>query len=241
MTRLTGNIAKTILICALAITAANSQASQFMLMASPYVGADVEIRHIDWASNLGSNVFKNNYPQGKVYGGLRFCDFIGIEVGYEATIAKTAKNTLPVGGIYLGDAYPFSARGPVLAEGRFEISGPYAAILGFLPITCDDNVFISFGAVSLKASHWTYLLGDADLGVLNPEQTQLRFSKTKTVLRIGGGWEHLFCSCFGLRLNVAWENTTRFSQLKPENNPTSIRRVSLKNSWNYGFGIFYQF
>lgn len=238
MSSLIRKTTKASLFFSLLLAATHSHALGTLVNLDPYFGFDAQIRHITWQSNLGDNLFKKNYPQGKVFGGFRFCDYIGLEAGYEATVPRTAKNVLSNGSLILGQ--PITATAPVMTEGKFEISGWYGALVGALPLTNCDALFASIGWANLKATHWATQLASSDAS-LNQYTFLRRFSDKKGVLRVGGGGEHMFWDCVGVRAILEWENTARFKNLFSNNVPERVAKAGLKNSWNYGLGIFTKF
>lgn len=218
---------------------ATSSNASVMSAGDPYLGADAQIRSMNWASGLGDNVFKKTAPQVNVYAGLRFCDYVGVEAGYEATTPRIVKNTIPSTSLFLGTPFPEVFSGPVLTEGKFEMNGWHGAFTGFIPVTSCDTLFGSVGIARLHAKHFATLIAQSGSGSLDQSIWQSRFSDKKTVARITGGYERLFNDCVGIRLSLGWENTNRLKNLRSRSNKTD--RVSLKNSWNYGLGAFTTF
>jgi hypothetical protein len=236
----THHLSKIGLLTSLVLAATSTQAS-VKWSVYPYLGADAQIRNTSWAGGLGDNLFKKSSPQGNVYAGFRFCDYLGLEAGYEATVPRVTKNTLTPGSLFLGQPFPPTFSGPVLAEGKFEINGWHGSLTGFIPLTKCGNLFGTIGVAHLHARHWATLIGQGSIagGALNQASLQSRFSNKKTVTRITGGYERLLGDCTGIRLSLGWENTNRFKNLRNKNN--QFDKISIKNSWNYGLGAFTKF
>lgn len=214
---------------------------------SVYLGVDAQVRHIGFEKNYGNNLFKKDYPQGNVFGGFKLNQCIGIEVGYEATITRTAKNFIPEGSIIAGETIPtlntdLAEVGPILCSSSFQIKGWHADIMGFLPV-CEEYRFDLIGSVGLarlEAYPKIFRLGDA-VGDLNPATRFRAFPDTrKTVLRLGLGAQQMLAECVGIRFLVGWENTSRFNNIRSIN-PNTRALVKLDNSWNYGLGAFVEF
>ena len=215
------------------------QAQPLTLVINPYAGADAQIRHINWANN-GNDIFKKNYLQGNFYAGLEFCDCVGIEAGYEATVPRTAINNL-ANRQYLGATLPAAILSPITTQGRFEISGWHASLVGFFPLMCADaNFYASIGAAYLSATHWATILSD-ESNALPTANNLFRSLNSKTVLRAGAGFEYMIFPCLGLRLSLAWENTALFKNIGNKFNITSPTNISLRDSWIYGLGLYTKF
>lgn len=226
-------------ICLLSILihSSYSQAEPYTLTIAPYLGADAQIRYINWG-NGGNSIFKKNYIQGNFYGGLEFCDYVGMEAGYETTVPRTVYNNIS-GGQFLGRS-TVGLTGPLTTQGKFEISGWHGSLVGFIPLMCPEtNFYLSVGMAYLTAKHWATILSDSN-DAIQLTSNLFRNSTKKAVLRAGGGFEYIFVPCIGLRLSVDWENTARFKNIQNDY-VTDPSRVSLKNSWIYGVGLFTKF
>ncbi len=75
----------------------------------PYVGVDMQMRHMDFQDGYGDNLLSQHSPQRNLYAGLRLNDWIGAEIGYEATRTKTRNVTLHTGDIAAGVPVPAEA------------------------------------------------------------------------------------------------------------------------------------
>lgn len=214
----------------------------------PYIGIDVQLRHIGFGKNLGNNLFKKNYAQGNPFIGFRFNDYLGIEVGYEETIKKSATTVNGPGSIELGDIVPESDFN--FSTNTFRIRGPHASLVGYIPFCiCDEKFDLigSIGLISLRTKFTHQPTSGTVFGVpivLTPEQmnnSRVDFKKRKTVLRATGGIQyHISCRA-GFRAIVGWEQTNKFKNLEAKDKPFFNVKASLKNSVNYGLGIFWLF
>jgi len=198
---------------------------------TPYVGADVQYRSMDFQSGFGDNLFSHHEPQGNVYVGAKLHEYFGVEAGFESTTRQNKTSTLRIGGSNLG--VPVTA-----AISRYNVTsrirGSHLSLVGFLPI-CDQNrlkLIGLAGAAALKASF--KVVNFYSTGVLTPMQ---EFDKRKIVLRLGAGLEHMFACHWGLRGTVIWENTRKISA------PTvsSAALVKPKDSLIYSLGVFASF
>lgn len=228
----------------------NAQLCDFCF--SPYIGADLQDRRLGW-KNDASDVFSKDAPQANIYGGLQFCDFLGLEGGYEASLPKTRSGQIgtnsflgstsftPPGGVVRGALVP-----PVFTESRFQISGWHGSILGTLPLFCPEiKLNTTVGLAYLTAIHSATVLSDFRVGERAAGDRFFYNSTKKVVLRLGVSLAYLFDQCTGLKFSVNWENTARFKNLSNQGAPVTIASppasVSMKNSWMYGIGLFTKF
>lgn len=211
-------------------------------MVSPYLGADAEVRHMKWAPGLGDNLFKRDYPQGNVYGGLKLQDYIGVEAGYELTPTKTRQVSLPANAIVFGQPAPL-INTRTLWNTRTQIKGWHADLLGFLPIFCEEYKFSLIGGIGVthaKLYQSAYMVANSVDGPSNPFETFNTISASKSVLRLSIGGQHMICEDYGVRALVGWLNTSKFGTLLVQEQP-SLNAVNIKNSWQYGLGVFVKF
>ncbi len=205
----------------IALTASTAATADIDWNVSPYVGADVQIRHVKFGHHFGNKRFKKNYPQANLFAGIKFCDFLGIELGYETTTNKSRTVTL--------------GTPPIKTNSSARFRGPHADLVGFLPIfnECNLHLLGYVGIAHLKASLKQY---DVLANGISPART---FNKHKSVLRLGAGVQHMINDCWGVRALVGWEKT-KFNLV--QNQPAATpQRVKLKNSYSYGLGAFYSF
>ncbi len=201
---------------------------------TPYVGADAEWRHMNFQNGFGNNLFNHNYPQGNVYVGVQFNEYLAVEGGYEATERKTRTNTLRTGDLTAGVLI-----GPdttVQYNSTGQVKGLHANLVGLLPI-CDLYRLKLIGLVGfarLKGNFVrtaTSLDGDA-------VDSSVNFKARKSVLRLGAGLQHMINCNWGVRAMVKWEESKKLKMIGIENALTSIKA---KNSFIYSVGAFYTF
>jgi len=211
------------------------------LCLTPYVGADAQFRHMNFKSNYGDNLFEHHSPQGNVYAGIRVNDYLGLEAGYESSF-RTSR-TVVLGAGYISAGVPAN---PATTSAQFtstlRINGPHLNILGVFPISEEYRLkFVALaGIASLKANlqrRLNYTTAAGGTTVLNQLTT---FENRKTVLRFGGGLEHMLTKHWGVRASLVWENTARLQV--PSTNPASPRAlVQTKNTTIYSLGAFFKF
>jgi len=207
------------------------------LCLTPYVGADAEMRHINWAHDFGGNVFRKNNPQGNIFGGLYISDYLSFEGGYELTAVRVNQVNLSDGDKLFGNTL---VNPPITEYGKFQVKDWHANAFGYLPI-CDEYRVQFIGGVGIagtKIFHAGYEIADST-GAKIPAATYRTFEDTKTVLRISAGVQQMFADHSGLRFMLGWMNTARLGTIASKENPSS--QVMVKNSWTYGLGFFVKF
>jgi len=196
---------------------------------TPYAGLDAQWRHMDFTSGLGNNLFRHDFPQGNFFVGARFCDYLGIEAGYEATAKKTRTTILGPGALVGG----FPLFGQVIFNSTAYIHGPHINLMAFVPI-CNLELLGMVGLGRLKATFRTTLLAEENEPFANTITTN--FNGRKSIIRLGGGIQGSMTECWSLRATAIWENTSRFKFVNRKN-----FTIHSKNSIIYSIGIFRTF
>jgi hypothetical protein len=210
---------------------------------TPYVGIDVQFRQMSFDKNHGNNVFRKNYPQGNVYAGLKFNDYIGVEAGFEGTNKRSRNARLFVGQYSIGGDPVPTIPGVTTFEDSIttaKIHGPHINVVGTFPILDDSDLALigSVGISRLKVS-LKYKATQDEAGPLSIIRT---FAKRKSILRLGGGIQHMITDCVGVRGMVTWQNTAKFKHISAKEvatHPSGFAK--LKNSFSYGLGVFINF
>lgn len=207
---------------------------------TPYVGADIQWRHMEFKKNFGNKETARNYPQGNIYLGTRINDCFGVELGYESTTEKKRTVSQQFGdndfgaAVLRGDSYT--------TQTKTSLRGFHLDLVGFLPI-CEEYCLELFGAVGI-APLQLKVVEDVPtvLALPNPFLAQDRrtFKKTKWVPRVNIGIQHMFCFCeqLGARATAGWEGTSAFKITSRE---SGLQKARVKDSWILGIGLFYNF
>lgn len=216
--------------------AASAVAAENHWCIRPYVGADAELRYINFKKGFGDNLFRHNYPQGNLYVGLRLNDYVGIEAGYEATERKTRAVTLMSGAVVNGQAltgnndfFQFFSTG--------QIKGPHTNLTGYLPI-CEQYQLELVGMIGIAYLKSNFLRIRPTINGLPVTLAPRTYIQRKNIMRVGIGIQHLMTKNWGIRATIRWENTNKFNIKSPEN---LLGSIALKNSLVYGIGAFYEF
>lgn len=232
---------------------------------TPYAGVDAQIRHMALKDNFGGKQTVKNYPQGNFFAGLKVNDYLGIEVGYETTQRKSRNTTNgDLVSVFNVPNQSHIVFAPLLIDGVFpvtttdsvssRIQGFNASLMGYFPI-CDEYCLQLIGGVGVARlrANIKHTVKTSTAVIVSPllpdpitettEQNSVTtFKKTKTVVRVMGGLQHMISDCAGVRGTVTWENTSRLSINGVETPPSATTPMAkLKDSVIYGVGVFMQF
>ena len=198
----------------------------------PYVGADAKWNNMDFKRSAGGNVLPKNYPQGNLFGGVRFNECVAVEVGYETTTKRYRTAAVPADAEFFG----LITVSPLSTKTKTKISGFHANIVGFYPVMEEYclSLFGSIGLANLKLrSHLDFTAPP------EPDILEANFSKRKVVPRITLGVQHMLNGCLGIRAMAAWENTSAFKKVRT--NDATALFMKPKDSRSLGIGIFFNF
>lgn len=225
----------------IALAAASAQADLDFGF-TPYVGADIQYRHMNYKTGYGDNLYAKHQPQGNIYVGAKFHEYFGIEGGIQATQKQGRNASLYTGDTNLG-VYIDSANTNIQYKTTVRTTASHLSLVGFLPISEEYRLkLIGLAGVSVlkttvKRTHTVLVrLGVPLPNDLSPPLTN---SQRKSVLRLGAGLEHMFAHNWGIRTSFIWENTNKMSLATT--NDTSGRLAKPKNSLTYGLGAFVSF
>ncbi len=228
-----------------------------------YAGADAQLRHMPFQKDFGGNILKKNYPQGNFFAGFKLNNCIGIEAGYEVSKKKTGNRVHSPADLIFGTTIepldpPFLVGISETSHASTRINGWNLNLVGFMPVWCEEYNLNLIGSVGLaqlrlkthnrRTTRETVTLydpiTDAAIGLADEVTvTNAAYNKRKVVLRLGAGVQHMLTECFGVRVLVNWENTAklRAQGRRPDTGLTLSSVSRLKNSFNYGLGVFTTF
>lgn len=208
----------------------------------PYMGIDAQWRVTQPETNFGNNLFKRHYLQGNIYLGLKLCDYLGVELGYEITPTRNKTSTIANNEATLGVAsQPLEVH---ISKSR--IHGWHTGLMGYYPV-CNflgNNLFRN--PVELLAYVGQVCLNTyyQDVTVLRAgEPMDVRFNtrtydSTRSLLRVGLGAQYTYCTS-GIRFMLGYETTNQFRNvISKEFGTTSAMRLKLKDSLFVSLGIF---
>lgn len=225
-----------------------------------YAGIDAQLRHMPFQKHFGGNVLKHRYPQGNVFAGVKFNEYVGVEAGYEFSKKQRSTKTHPVGDVVFGqpitpaEISPFSITNTSKSRASSKIRGFNLNLVGYLPILCieyNTQLIGSIGLAALKSrSRNTLTRTEVDQIFFDPitgdpidgtetniTSTTTSFKKHKTVFKFSAGIQKMLTPCIGVRALVSRENSSKIKARGSRN--TSIAK--LKHSSIYGVGVFTAF
>ncbi len=227
-----------------------------------YAGIDAQMRHMPFQKNFGGNILKRRYPEGNVFAGMKFNDYVGIEAGYEFSKKQHSTKTHQVGEVVFG--LPIPPPEPELSSITYvsrassKVNGFNLNLIGFLPILCEEyhtQLIGSVGIATLKTrirNALTTTSVELIETILNPSGVPFTtvkpdnslYKKRKTLFRMTAGIQYMTNCFIGIRGLVTWENT---AQLKTRGKEIETGQISVgdfakpKKSLVYGLGVFRHF
>lgn len=202
-----------------------------------FVGVDFQDRTMTFENDFGHGLFREHAFQYDLYGGIRFWNCWGLEIGYYANKSKNRVIEFGPGDIALGQT--LTLNDPTETHyTETKIKGPHIDVLGYYSLIPSWGIEM-LGGVGVAYSK--LMLKDAIIEENNISMTS-PISRTYDIKKANAralvGLQTLVYACVGIRATVTWENTNVFNDLKPTEFPNDVRRVNLENSWLYGLGIF---
>lgn len=197
----------------------------------PYLGIDAQFRFMSFREGFGAKNFRNRYPQANIFGGLKFCDYLGIEAGYFSSVDLTRNSTFGPNEVNLGvSEFPAS----INSIGSSRIQGWHINLMGYVPIS-EEYCLTALGYIGASQSKVTLRYIVTEIAG-EQEDFTANFSQTKTIMRAGLGLQHMISNCIGVRGIVGWEDTSKFNAIRSPVDPNLL--VKLKSSVVLSFGIF---
>ena len=240
------------------LTVTGTATADNTLCFTPYIGVDAQMRHMGFQKDFGGNILKKKNPQGNFFAGLKFNQYVGVEVGYEfSKTQRIIKDSYP-NDIIFGQSIPAFSPDVLSVENLHrtfsKINGWNANLVGFLPVLQEKNdvqLIGSIGVANLKLqTKNTLTTTEVESFIGDPNDTftiistkNIFYKKRKAILRIASGIQYKINDCIGLRAMVSWENT---SKLKAKAKDAITEKALLgmtapKNSFQYGLGMFISF
>ncbi len=251
-----------LLLAATTFMSTQTLASEYSYCLEPYIGLDAQARRMPFHKNFGDNVFQHRfYPEFNMFAGLKFNDYLGLEVGYEfSKHQKNTKNVLP-GQIVFGALIP-------PWDPRFDnvtttmrtcskLNGFNFNLMGFLPIFCEEyntQLIGSVGIASLniRTRNTITEIGSHSIILENPfeivpgQRIQVdtsHYKNRKWTFRASTGIQYLTPCWVGVRALITWENTNKFKTrgIDLRTGLATSEHAKIKNSLIYKIGAFIPF
>lgn len=217
------------------------KAMSFDLCLTPYVGVDAQVRNMGFKKEYGGGpLFNNNYPQGNLFVGAMFNDYVGVEGGFEFTQLKSKEATQVEGQQILGYRVEFPAE-TITVKAQNRLYGWNVNLIGAYPICNAYRISIigSIGLARLRSKLDACVTGSEGISQNRP---CMKFpGQTKSILRLTAGLKHMITDCIGIRGTIGWENTSKFNKLTATTLQDIEFLAKYKDSIQYGFGLFINF
>ena len=207
---------------------------------TPYGGVGVGMQHFGFKPGYGDNLFKKTLPKGNIFAGVKFCDYFGIEGGYETTLEKKRDVSLTAGDMNLGIAVPNGVQS-VNYSNKAKIAGLYASLVGEYRFYSTESYGLSLiGDAGIKRTNVKLIRNRSSVnGAPSGSSDILNNNYRKTLLRVNDGLQGSIYEHFAIRALIGWENT---SKLKPcgYSSTGSLIAAQLKNSIHYSIGLIFK-
>lgn len=223
-----------------------------------YAGVDAQMRRMHFQKNFGGNILKHRYPEGNIFAGVKFNDYVGIEAGYEFSKKQHSTKVHQVGDVVFGVPIPPVRPGFLsitnASRASSKLTGFNLNLMGFLPIFCKEyntQLIGSVGFVNLKSrtrniitERDTFEIFNPDLEIITETVTfNSQYKKHKTILKYSAGIQWMATNCLGIRGLVTRENTAKLRARGRDIQTGQILQeiAKLKNASIYSFGVFTTF
>ena len=213
---------------------------------NPFIGFDAGVRHHNFDTDYGRELFRRNYPDTNFYIATQICEYWGLEVGYENSYRQN-KNQFYFGNDPTLGFVPGADLNRLYLSDAF-VNGWHLDLLGFWPICrkLGTELTGTIGVAWLKAHFQTTMIAEAignSEGTLG--STAYWQSGSTTLLRGGIGIRQMLGCHLGARLQIIWENTSNMSasvevpELQAFSMP-GIYQVNSNNTFVATLGFFFQ-
>ena len=209
-----------------------------------YVGADAQIRHMNFEKGYGQNLFKHDITQGNVFFGVSLTENFRVEAGYEANPGKTRTSYIGIGDVSAGVPVTQIANEEMSTT---RINGPHISLAAVFPLKTipELKLFGSIGVAHLKMNlvrNTSFFIEDDGTRYASSLFPQYgspvrTFLQTKNILKLNLGFEYDLSKDWGVRALAGWENTKKFNIPSLETG-TDDSRIKPKNSMLYSLGVF---
>lgn len=208
---------------------------------NPYIGAEVNTRHMKFKKDYGGNILKDKQPQHVFYVGIRPIKQFGIEFGYESTHSSYRIANLNKDDIVNGAPIPH-VLSPLLFKSKIKTKGTFINMIGFhspwnnIPL----ELFSSIG-VSFKKFDFERQTLQANMMPIK----SIRYASDRTpIFRTSIGAQYMLNKHLGTKLSLGLEKTNKIVIYANDDVCSKyIPCIQPKNSliYGYGLGLFYKF
>lgn len=211
----------------------------------PILGGDINTRSQDFEAGFGKDHFRRRYPDTNLYAGLIMNKYLGLEGGYEHMYLLYKNRFYTEGTLVLGTDRLFDA-GDQNFNSYAYMSGWHLNLVGLWPVCPNIAITASIGAAWLRMRFETVYVADGD-PASRPTQWE---SDNRAVTRVTLGVRQMITQHFGMRVQGAWENTSKLEASiplpvdigNPLPSPSLANNYTVhpKDSYTIGIGAFLQ-
>jgi hypothetical protein len=158
-----------------------------------------------WTRGQGDwkKVFPRTYRGATVYVATRFCQNLGLELGYDMSMRAKKEWSLSGGSAFFNGIVPNTG---LTGTTKARRSGVHLDFLGFLPVADCFDLFASvgYGLVQSKVDVTISTISGSNQGSALASVS----GKGRSVLRAGVGGSYMVSNMVGLRAKLGWETTS---------------------------------
>lgn len=202
---------------------------------TPYIGGDLQSRHMMLKKPYITGVNKNNYPGANIYVGLKYNPFVSVELGFQYNAKKSNNPYIPYDSPYTGTNH--NVRSGIEVQQKTIVQGCHANLIGLLPLNTSFK-FDLMTLIGISRLQTKIFLKDYDLSIHEWSRLFI-FKKGVWAPRLGIGAQSMLNTHMGIRALVVWEKTTQFKHMLESKNNEMILKPC--NSFITSLGLFYQF
>lgn len=232
-------LASIMMICLFANSAMAAISEEWWGSVRPYVGFDAQFRRMNYHAGYGDNLLFRQSPQANIYVGLKFNDYVGAEIGYDATSTLTRDATLTTGQLAAGSPIEEDTS-PAVFKSKSQLRGAHADLVGFYSF-CENWPTQLFGSVGIGFVRGMFERRSISMNNM-PSSTNRTFGKHRAALRLTGGLQYLWNCHLGMRVSIGYVNTNNLRAFQNDGVPSiPVAIIKPKDSFVYGLGLFWLF
>jgi|GEM_PF-5464956 hypothetical protein len=207
---------------------------------NPYIGTDIQMRHMSFERNYGRNLFGRTSLGGSLYTGLNVFPNFGVEVGYDSMPTQSREKTLASGTIFSGSKKVTPDLSPIVFQTKEDIRGPYINLLGLYPIS---EVFpleiIGSLGISFLRAHFERAVICA--GNYNVDMNRI-YKTHRNVIKIGTGLQYGLTDYIKVRTSIYFSQTNKLNACSIEGFCGVLTdEIKPNNSLLFGLGLIWGF
>jgi len=204
-----------------------------------YVGADAQVRRMNFKGGYGDNSLHHTSRQGNIYAGLLLDERNALEAGFEATTTRTRTATISDEEMITGTVIPQTLL-PAIFTSKAKVKGPYIQLIHHYSIREGYPIKL-IGGVGISVFKATSERQTITVAGMSVGGKTRKLSTHKSVVRLTGGLQYDLSKKSFARLTVGWVNTSRMVIQAKDDIGGKRPEVKLKNSLICGLGFGWVF